>query len=406
MVSDQAACEKAGGVWVSDGQGGGFCYMKLEGEDIEIEEIPNPDLDWDPFGSSNSSSAHGSDLYVRKKPGRSSDGGGSSTGDAKSGAVDHNSTRSNRAASSGDKGGGGTGGTGDAKSGAVDHNSTRSNRAASSGDKGGGGTAGSGDEKSGAVDHNSTRSNRGVSGDGGSGGTGDAKSGAVDHNSTRSNRGVSGDGGSGGAGDAKSGAINQNDRRFFKSRSGKSATVRPKRPGRTSFGELITKSGKLVTSTVGTAGKAISLALLLVAVAAGGDIYQTIGDATEINLVDHITRTDGQSSEDGSSIEVELGLDIPEMGYIEKRLDVSVHIKILESDPTTEADYTFEYTLGEGERIYEFVLEDLDPVTASKVKAGDPIDIEYSGSVTVVYFGIELAPTTTEIPLDVFTINV
>ena len=293
MVSDQAACEKAGGVWVSDGQGGGFCYMKLEGEDIEIEEIPNPDLDWDPFGSSNSSSAHGSDLYVRKRPGRSSDGGGSGTGDAKSGAVDHNSTRSNR----------------------------------------------------------------GVSGDGGTGGTG-------------------------------------------------VATVRPKRRGRTSFGELITKSGKLVTSTVGTAGKAVSLALLLVAVAAGGDIYQTIGDATEINLVDHITRTDGQSSEDGSSIEVELGLDIPEMGYIEKRLDVSVHIKILESDPTTEADYTFEYTLGEGERIYEFVLEDLDPVTASKVKAGDPIDIEYSGSVTVVYFGIELAPTTTEIPLDVFTINV
>ena len=343
MVSDQAACEKAGGVWVSDGQGGGFCYMKLEGEDMpELEEIPNPDLDWDPFGSSNSSSAHGSDLYVRKKPGRSSDGGGSGTGDAKSGAVDHNSTRSNR----------------------------------------------------------------GVSGDGGSGGTGDAKSGAVDHNSTRSNRGVSGDGGEilahiikrkiptgvGGTGDSTA-------------KHGLDMGVR-KRPGRTSFGELITKSGKLVTSTVGTAGKAISLALLLVAVAAGGDIYQTIGDATEINLVDHITRTDGQSSEDGSSIEVELGLDIPEMGYIEKRLDVSVHIKILESDPTTEADYTFEYTLGEGERIYEFVLEDLDPVTASKVKAGDPIDIEYSGSVTVVYFGIELAPTTTEIPLDVFTINV
>ena len=310
MVSDQAACEKAGGVWVSDGQGGGFCYMKLEGEDMPpLEEIPVPDLD-DPFGSSNSSSAHGSDLYVRKKPGRSSDGGGSGTGDAKSGAVDHNSTRSNR----------------------------------------------------------------GVSGDGGE---------ILAHIIKR--KIPTGDGGTGDTG---------------------VATVRPKRRGRTSFGELITKSGKLVTSTVGTAGKAISLALLLVAVAAGGDIYQTIGDATEINLVDHITRTDGQSSEDGSSIEVELGLDIPEMGYIEKRLDVSVHIKILESDPTTEADYTFEYTLGEGERIYEFVLEDLDPVTASKVKAGDPIDIEYSGSVTVVYFGIELAPTTTEIPLDVFTINV
>ena len=113
MVSDQAACEKAGGVWVSDGQGGGFCYMKLEGEDMPpLEEIPVPDLD-DPFGSSNSSSAHGSDLYVRKKPGRSSDGGGSSTGDAKSGAVDHNSTRSNRGLS----GDGGSGGTGDAKSG-------------------------------------------------------------------------------------------------------------------------------------------------------------------------------------------------------------------------------------------------------------------------------------------------
>jgi hypothetical protein len=358
MVSDQAACEKAGGVWVSDGQGGGFCYMKLEGEDIEVEEIPNPDLDWDPFGSSNSSSAHGSDLYVRKRPGRSSDGGGSGTGDAKSGAVDHNSTRSNRGVS----GDGGSGGTGDAKSS--------------------------------AVDHNSTRSNRGVSGDGGSGSAGDAKSGAVDHNSTRSNRAASsgdkgGGGGSGGSGDIKSAT---------------DKIVR-KRPGRTSFGQLITKSVKLVTSTVGTAGKAVSLAMLLVTLAAGGDIFQTIGDATEINLIDHITRTDGQSSEDGSSIEVELGLDIPEMGYIEKRLDVSVHIKILESDPTTEADYSFEYTLGEGERIYEFVLDDLDPVTASKVKAGDPIDIEYSGSVTVVYFGIELSPTTTEIPLDVFTIN-
>ena len=382
MVSDQAACEKAGGVWVSDGQGGGFCYMKLEGEDMPpLEEIPVPDLD-DPFGSSNSSSAHGSDLYVRKKPGRSSDGGGSSTGDAKSGAVDHNSTRSNRGVS----GDGGSGGTGDAKSG--DGDSTMNEIGVN--------------EPSESV----IRMRRGVSGDGGSGGTGDAKSGAVDHNSTRSNRGVSGDGGEilahiikrkiptgvGGTGDSTA-------------KHGLDMGVR-KRPGRTSFGELITKSGKLVTSTVGTAGKAISLALLLVAVAAGGDIYQTIGDATEINLVDHITRTDGQSSEDGSSIEVELGLDIPEMGYIEKRLDVSVHIKILESDPTTEADYTFEYTLGEGERIYEFVLEDLDPVTASKVKAGDPIDIEYSGSVTVVYFGIELAPTTTEIPLDVFTINV
>ncbi|MEK9805335.1 MAG: hypothetical protein VW551_03480, partial [Euryarchaeota archaeon] len=175
MVSDQAACEKAGGVWVSDGQGGGFCYMKLEGEDIEVEEIPNPDLDWDPFGSSNSSSAHGSDLYVRKRPGRSSDGGGrfdmEYVGEMEYGGLH---------------------------------------------------------VKSGAVDHNSTRSNRGVSGDGGSGGTGDAKSGAVDHNSTRSNRGVSGDGGGTGGSTAKHGL---------------EMGVR-KRPGRTSFGPLITKSGK------------------------------------------------------------------------------------------------------------------------------------------------------------------
>ena len=55
-------------------------------------------------------------------------------------------------------------GSGDGKSGAQDHNTTRSNRHTRLGDTGGGGT-GSGDTKSGAVNHNSSRSNKGTTTD-------------------------------------------------------------------------------------------------------------------------------------------------------------------------------------------------------------------------------------------------
>ena len=54
-------------------------------------------------------------------------------------------------------------GSGDGKSGAQDHNTTRSNRHTRLGDTGGG--TGSGDTKSGAVNHNSSRSNKGTTTD-------------------------------------------------------------------------------------------------------------------------------------------------------------------------------------------------------------------------------------------------
>ena len=79
-----------------------------------------------------------------------------------------------------------SGGTGsdDAKSGAINHNSSRSNRGTRT-DTGGG--TGSGDAKSGAINHNSVRSNRGTRTDTG-GGTGGSKPGAVNYSSVRSNR--------------------------------------------------------------------------------------------------------------------------------------------------------------------------------------------------------------------------
>jgi len=127
----------------------------------------------------------------------------------------------------------------------------------------------------------------------------------------------------------------------------------------------------------------------------------------KINIVDYITQTDGETADDGSSVEVNLGIDVPEMGlsFIEKRLDVSVHIRIIDSNPVIEADYDFEYTIGQGEKIFNFVLEDLDPNTTSKINSGETIEIEYFGNVTVVYFGMNLTPTTTDIPVSVFLVE-
>ena len=72
---------------------------------------------------------------------RAKNTGGTGSGDSKSGAQDHNTTRSNRHTRLGDTGGGT--GSGDGKSGAQDHNTTRSNRHTRLGDTGGG--TGSGD---------------------------------------------------------------------------------------------------------------------------------------------------------------------------------------------------------------------------------------------------------------------
>ena len=94
------------------------------------------------------------------------------------------------------------------------------------------------------------------------------------------------------------------------------------------------------------------------------------------------------------------------MGYFDKSIDVLIHLKILESDPTTEGDFTFEYTLGSGEKIYDkFELNNLDPVTKDKIDRGDPLDIEYTTTITVIYLGVTLDSTTSELGTKVSTVQ-
>ena len=226
-------------------------------------------------------------------------------------------------------------------------------------------------EKSGSVDHNTTRSNRGGlkdDGGGNSGGSGNLeKSGSVDHNTTRSNRGGLKDDGGGGSG---SGMV-----------------------------------GRTIGKTLGMAKTVIMAAVLISVAGAGVDVYQTIGDATEINLEEHITDADFEMSDDKSEISGTVGFDIPQMGMFEKSIIASVHVTVLESNPTTDGDYEFEYTLGSGEQFYDFTLDDLDPVTVEKIEAGQPLDIEYSGTISVTYLGIKIPSVTMDIPLTTTTVE-
>ena len=239
-----------------------------------------------------------------------------------------------------------------------------------------------------AVDHNSTRSNKGgVKDDGGSGvGIGDssAKSGAVDHNSARSNRdGVKDDGGSGvGIGDSsvKSGAVDHN-------------TTRSNRDG-ISGGSSTQGLG----TTLGIIKTGFTVATVIVLVAAGADLYKMYSDNVDINLEDHVTDAIFQLNEDKSSITGEIGFDIPKMGYFDKSIKVLIYLTIDESDPVTENEFSFDYELGSGEKIYDkFELNDLDPVTKDKIEKEDPLDIECTTTITILYLGVELAPTTSEL---------
>ena len=217
-----------------------------------------------------------------------------------------------------------------------------------------------------AVDHNSSRSNResGVKDDGGSGediGDGSAKSGAQDHNTTRSNRAsIHGDGG----------------------------------------------STQGLGSTLATIKSGISLVSVIILIAASADVYKMYDDHITINLEDHITDATFQLTGDRNSIIGEIAFDIPKMGYFDKSIDVSINLRILESDPTTKDDFTFEYNLGSGEKTYDgFRLDNLDPVTKEKIDNGDPLDIEYTVTITIIYLGVELGPTTSEIGTKVTTMQ-
>ena len=210
-----------------------------------------------------------------------------------------------------------------------------------------------------AGDYNSTRSNTTstkVDGDG------SAKSGAQDHNTTRSNRASIHEGGGG--------------------------------------------STQGLGSTLGIIKSGISLVSVIILIAASADVYKMYDDHITINLEDHITDAAFQLTGDRNSIIGEIAFDIPKMGYFDKSIDVLIHLKILESDPTTKDDFTFEYNLGSGEKIYdEFRLDNLDTVTKEKIDNGDPLDIEYTVTITIIYLGVELGPTTSEIGTKVTTMQ-
>ena len=218
---------------------------------------------------------------------------------------------------------------------------------------------GDGPTREAAGDYHSTRSNTTstkVDGDG------SAKSGAQDHNTTRSNRASIHEGGGG--------------------------------------------STQGLGSTLGVIKSGISLVSVIILVAASADVYKMYDDHVTINLEDHVTDAVFQLTGDRNSIVGEIAFDIPKMGYFDKSIDVLIHLKILESDPTTEDDFTFEYNLGSGEETYdEFRLDDLDPVTQEKIDNGDPLDIEYTITITIIYLGVELGPTTSEIGTKITTMQ-
>ena len=188
-------------------------------------------------------------------------------------------------------------------------------------------------------------------------------SGAVDHNSTRSNNGgLDGGGGSGGG------------------------------------------TG-IIGSTFGIAKTILMAAVLLTAAGVGFYLYHTYDDAIDLNLEDHVTDADFALNDDKTEINGDIGFNIPEMGMFEKKILAQVHVTVLESNPTTDGDYSFEYTLGSGEHTYEFSLTDLDPVTVEKIDAGEDLELEYTTSITVIYLGVELAPATTDMPAKTVTVE-
>ena len=159
-------------------------------------------------------------------------------------------------------------------------------------------------------------------------------------------------------------------------------------------------------STLGLMKSAFTLATFIVLIAAGADVYKMYDDHVTINLEDHITDANFWLTPDKNSIEGDIGFDIPKMGYFEKSIDTQIHLKIQESDPTTDDDFYFEYTLGSGEMIYDkFELNNLDPVTKDKIDKGEPLHIEYTVTITIVYLGVELGPTTSEVGTKVTTIQ-
>ena len=117
-------------------------------------------------------------------------------------------------------------------------------------------------------------------------------------------------------------------------------------------------------TTLGLMKSGFTFATIIVVILAAADVYKMYDDGITINLEDHITDADFRLTEDQESIVGDIAFDIPKMGYLEKSIKVLVHLRVLESDPSTEDDFNFDYTLGSGEQVYDkFMLNDLDPVS-------------------------------------------
>ena len=161
----------------------------------------------------------------------------------------------------------------------------------------------------------------------------------------------------------------------------------------------------VISSTFRFAKTILMAAVLLTAAGVGFDLYHTYNDAIDLNLEDHVTNADFALNGDKTEINGDIGFNIPEMGRFEKKILAQVHVTVLESSPTTDGYYSFEYTLGSGEQTYEFSLTDLDPVTVAKIDAGEDLELEYTTSITVIYLGVELAPATTDMPARIVTVE-
>jgi hypothetical protein len=161
----------------------------------------------------------------------------------------------------------------------------------------------------------------------------------------------------------------------------------------------------VISSTFRFAKTILMAAVLLTAAGVGFDLYHTYNDAIDLNLEDHVTDADFALNGDKTEINGDIGFNIPEMGRFEKKILAQVHVTVLESSPTTDGYYSFEYTLGSGEQTYEFSLTDLDPVTVAKIDAGEDLELEYTTSITVIYLGVELAPATTDMPARIVTVE-
>ena len=159
-------------------------------------------------------------------------------------------------------------------------------------------------------------------------------------------------------------------------------------------------------TTLGLMKSAFTLSLVVIVATMGADVYKMYDDHVTINLEDHITDANFWLTPDEESIVGNISFDIPKMGYFEKSIEVLINLKILDSDPTTEDGFNFDYTLGSGNQTYEeFELNNLDPVTQDKIDKEEPLDIEYTITITIIYLGVELGPTTSEIGTKVTTIQ-